>query len=259
VLLTDSFNDEPKRDDPAYATYTRYYTPGGRLTRYPDTPENRDYERLLAKLLRSQKVNIYGIGVQIDQSGRPIEQLPVSAPTVPETPEPTASVTPAVARPVSSKPPWLWIGLGAIALIGGLLALLPMLARPAALRILGGPAGPKDFQLKSGQTVRLGGDNANFAGDAYPVPGVAAPLATIRGGRGGQFTLAPAAASANAAPAAPPTTGTDGGPKVFHNGLPLEREAPLSYGDEVRVSVPDPQTGVAKDYRLKFQDPTKNF
>lgn len=247
VLLTDSFNDEPKRDDPAYADYLRYYTPGGRLARYPDTPENRDYERLLGKVQRSRKVKIYGIGVQIDANGRPVERLPQAAPE-PTTPEPT--FTPAVTTPVQRGPeiPWLWIALGLGALLLALFALLPLM-RAAPLRISGGPAGPKEFQIKHSGTVRLGGDGANFAFDAYPLPGVGTPPALVKGERG-QFILQPGTLHA---PGVPP-------PQVFHNGLPLEKPVGLNYGDEVRVSVPDPSgVGVAKEFRLKFEDPKQIF
>jgi len=249
VLLTDSFNDEPRKNDPAYATYLRYYTPGGRLTRYPDTPENRDYERLLAKMKRSQKVKIFGIGVQIDESGRPVERLPqaVEAEETPAAPVPT--LAPAVATPKKDNT-LLYVGLGlGAAALALLLLFLAQAARAVPLRIVGGPAGPKDFRLKSGQTVRLGGDGANFAHDAYPLPGLGAAPASVRGGRGGQFALVPGTL---AAPGVEP-------PKVFHNGMPLEKETPLGYGDEVRVSVPDPASGVAKDFRLKFEDPSKSF
>lgn len=254
VLLTDSFNDEPRRDDPAYATYLRYYTPGGRLQKHPDTPENRDYERLLAKMTRSRKINVYGIGVQIDESGRPVERLPQAAPEVQEAPSVAVVTSPATARPVGGEIPWLWIGLGTAALILGLLALMP-LSRTSFLRVSGGPGGPKDFQIKNGQTVRLGSDGAAAAFDAYPLPGVREPAAVIRGARG-QMVLAPAAP-----PGAPGGTGNQSpAPRVFHNGLPLEKEVPLAYGDEVRVSVPDPSgVGVAKEFRLKFDDPKKAF
>ncbi len=49
VLLTDSFNDEPRKDDPAYGTYLMYYTPGGRLEKYPDTPGEPRLRALAAK------------------------------------------------------------------------------------------------------------------------------------------------------------------------------------------------------------------
>lgn len=270
VLLTDSFNDEPKKDDPAYPMYLRYYTPGGRLNRYPDTPENRDYERLLAKMSRSRKVKVYGIGVQIDESGRPVERLPKAAPEIVEDTGPAVPrvTSPARAKPVGGEIPWLWIGLGVGALAVAGLLLLPM-TRSVAVRITGGPSGKKDFVLKNGQSIRLGGDNATVAFDAYPVPGVKEAPAVIRGSRG-QMVLSPATAGGGApkpgapgtaaAPTVPATGNPEAGARVFHNGLPLEKDAPLAYGDEVRISVPDPSgVGIARDYRLKFDDPKKSF
>lgn len=247
VLLTDSFNDEPKKDDPAYAEYLKYYTPGGRLQKYPDTPENRDYERLLAKVRRSQQVKIYGIGVRIDESGRPVERLPQAAPPPPESPaeDQTSGVTPTRERDTGLPWPWILGALALLLLLGGLF-LLPSL-RSVPLRIAGGPAGPKDFQVKSGGVIRLGGEGAGFAHDAYPLPGVQTPAALVRGARG-QLVLLPGGAGAGGARAA----------EVFHNGLPLEKEMDLSYGDEVRVSIPDP-SGVARNIRLKFEDPKKSF
>ncbi len=242
VLLTDSYNDEPKRDDPAYPTYLKYYVPGGRLNKYPDTPENRDYERLLRKMRRAQ----YGVGVQIDATGRPVERAPTTAAPPPVEAAPTPAATPA---PVEKSPdvPWPWIALGLAALGLGAFLLLGS-ARPVPLRVSGGPGGAKDFSLKAGQSLRLGGEGAAHAFDAYPLPGVLeAPAAIVQAGRGGQFRLLPGGGN-------PPA-----GARVFHNGLPLEREAALGYGDEVRVSVPDPATGVAKEFRLKFDDPTKTF
>lgn len=262
ILLTDSFNDEPRPTDPTYPDYLRYYTPGGRLTKYPDTPENRDYERLLQKLYRSRKVKAYGIGVQIDESGRPAERLPQAAPSVtslPATPAATAVVP--EEKPAS---PLLWLLLGAAALLAVLGALfLPALLRAATFRISGGPSGPKDFQLKNGQTVRLGGRGASFAGDAYPLPDLDNPAAEIRAARG-QLRLVPfGVVGAGNAPVPVPTAG--GGnqtalPLVFHNGLPLEKEEPLGYGDEIRVSIPSPSgTGVPREIRLKLDDPRKTF
>ena len=162
ILLTDSFNDEPNPNDSAYPDYLRYYTPGGRLTKYPDTPENRDYERLLRKLYRSRKVKAYGIGVQIDESGRPAERLPQAAPSASVTSTPAPFVPERDEKPASPLP---WIILGALALLAVLAALLlPALLRAATFRITGGPTGPKDFTLKNGQSVRLGRQGSQFRG-----------------------------------------------------------------------------------------------
>jgi uncharacterized protein (DUF58 family) len=93
VVVTDSFNDSPAAADPRRADYLKYYDPAS-LTRYPDTPENRDYERLLAK--RNQlRVEALGIGVLIDEdTGRPVERL--AAP-------PRASASPATSPAATSE------------------------------------------------------------------------------------------------------------------------------------------------------------
>ena len=115
------------------------------------------------------------------------------------------------------------------------------------LRITGGTAGQKDFQVKGGSPVRIGGDGANFTSDAYPLPGVKETVATVTGSRG-SFSLQPI-------PQLPE------GLRVYHNGVPLQGTVPLRYGDEVRVSVPDADgvSGVTKEIRLKFSDPNKPF
>ena len=251
VLLTDSFNDEPKRDDPAYATYLDYYTPGGRLKKYPDTAENRDYERLLRLMTDSQKVKIFGIGVQIDQSGRPVEQLPVAESSpAPATNTALPASTPIITVGGDAKKgglPIEWLaGLGALALLvfAGLLAFLRG-SKPVPLRIKGSPSGAHDFEIGSGQTVRLGGVSAHSF-DGYALPGFDAPVATLRAA-GGRFSVTPATQEGSTAPV-----------NVSLNGLPLERESPLNFGDEVRVFAPG-LNGTTKEYRLIFDDPTKSF
>ncbi|MBC8135054.1 MAG: VWA domain-containing protein [Fibrella sp.] len=251
ILLTDSFNDEPKRDDAAYPTYLQYYVPGGRLAKHPDTPENRDYERLLRLMTDSQKVQIFGIGVQIDKSGRPVERLP----QVEQTPAPatvggdqTSTSVATVGGDKKSGFPLEWLiggGLLALALIAGLVMFMRG-SKPVPLRIKGGPGGLKDFEIVAGQNVYIGGANAH-AFDAYALPGTANPVATLRGASGGRFTLAPMTQEGGASAV-----------KVILNGLPLEKESPLTFGDEVRISVPE-ASGAMKEYRLIFDDPTKSF
>jgi hypothetical protein len=252
ILLTDSFNDEPKPTDPSYQDYLRYYTPGGMLTKYPKTPENRDYERLLRELVVSGKVKQYGIGINIAEDGRPIERLPQNAP--PPVAAPVATPTPAPAAPKEKEStfPYVWVGLGALVLIGGAVALLQA-AKPTVLRITGGPGGMKDFQVKGGQPVRIGGEGANFAPDAYPLPGVAQPLALIKASRGA-MTLTPAAGKGSAGAGG----NEKGGGRVYHNGVPLDGDAPLNYGDEVRITAPA-DAGATREYRLKFDDPRKGY
>ena len=57
IVVTDSFNDPPAKNDPRMADYLKYYDPKS-LTRYPDTPENRDYERLLQKRLAFSRIRL---------------------------------------------------------------------------------------------------------------------------------------------------------------------------------------------------------
>jgi hypothetical protein len=239
VLLTDSFNDQPRTTDPAYADYLRYYLPGGRLDKYPDTPENRDYERLLASLRRSRTFKVYGIGVRVDESGRPIERLPDTEPS----PAPRESAVPDRRPPPAPEPtPWPLIALAAAVLGAGAVGWWVFASRPTPLRITGGPSGAKDFALKGSLGVRLGGDGAGFAADAYPLPGTKEPVAQVRGARGQLQVVSPPQPAA--------------GVRVFHNGLPLEGTVPLRYGDEIRVSVADPAgAGSPREYRLKFADP----
>ncbi|MBC7805160.1 MAG: VWA domain-containing protein [Akkermansiaceae bacterium] len=251
ILLTDSFNDSPKKDDPAYPTYLQYYVPGAGLQKHPNTPENRDYERLLRLMTDSQKVQIFGIGVQIDKSGRPVEQLPQAEPTpTTATDGGTQASTPVATVGATKKSglPLEWLiggGLLGLALVAGLVAFLRG-SKPVALRIKGNPGGAKDFEIASGQSVNIGGVNTH-AFDAYALPGTTNPVATLRGASGGRFNLAPVTQEGGA-PAA----------KVSLNGSPLEKESPLTFGDEVRISVPE-ASGAIKEYRLIFDDPTKSF
>ena len=173
--------------------------------------------------------------------------------------------TPGPTQPINVTPekpdPTLWIILGVVgvAAVGGFL-LAPMF-KSSSLRITGGPGGVKDFSLKSGTTIRLGGDGANFSPDAYPLPGVSQTVAQIRV-KGGRMTIAPPGATGKpggkSSPETAPVSNETGGPRVFHNGLPLDAETAMGYGDEVRVSIPNPG-GVAKEYRLKFEDPKKAY
>ena len=249
LLLTDSFNDEPKQADAEYPNYLKYYTPGGQLTKYPKTAENRDYERLLRSLVGSGKLTQFGIGIKIAENGRPIERLPQAEPAATDTSdsssEPAQSAPPAPQEKVSPLP-YILAGLGVIGLGAGAFFVSPLM-KDSVVRISGGPVGKKDFQIKNGQTVRIGGDGAAAAFDAYALPAAREPVAIIRGARG-QLFIALSAPKGNQKEL----------PGVYHNGLLLEREESLNYGDEIRISLPD-ATGVIKEYRLKFEDPRKGY
>ncbi|MGC4042386.1 MAG: VWA domain-containing protein [Armatimonas sp.] len=232
VLLTDSFNDEPKPEDPERVTYLKYYIPGGRLDKYPKTTENADYERLLLKY----KDHTFGVGIGLDENGRPKERLPKDAPT----PAPVVETTPPPI-PNSEKPD----GPPVAAIIGGL-AVLALGAgayfflnpKPMPLRVaLSSGGSPKDFQLKGNVGVRLGGEGAAASFDAYPLAGTKDPVGKLTGARG-QLMLYP---QPNAAA------------RVFINGVPLDKPTVVRYGDEIRVSLTD------KEIRLKLIDPAKSF
>jgi hypothetical protein len=240
VLLTDSFNDQPNNNTPEWEDYVKYYVPG-QLLKYPNTPENTDYTRLLAAYPSTS----YGVGIQVDPTtGRPVERDPFKNPIEKGTPEPTVTTTPAPVKPPDSYPflPYLFLLLPVLA--GGVVAFLML--KPVPLRItggsIGGSGGQKDFQVKTSAPIKLGGEGANFSSDAYPIAGVKETIATVTGARG-SFSLIPA-------PQLP------AGLRVYHNGVPLQGPTPLRYDDELRVSVPD-ANGVTKEIRLKFSDPNK--
>jgi hypothetical protein len=259
IIFTDSYNDEPKPDTPAYQNYLKYYTPGGMLTKYPKTPENRDYERLLKELVVSGKVKQYGIGINFAPDGRPIERLPQAVPSPLPTPSSTPDTHQTVPKPDENTSPLLWIILGAVGVVavGGLVTFLAM-PKPMGLRITNGPKEFKDFQVKSGQPVRIGGEGARLAPDAFPITELKAPVAVIRAGRGGLVIgppLAPKGSGKSDTPA-PTTSNENVKLRVLLNGLPLETETPMGYGDELRIVI-TPAGGVAKDYRLKLNDPKR--
>ena len=90
VLLTDSFNDQPKESTPEWQEYKNYYVPG-QLSKYPNTPENGDYNRLLSAYPGIS----YGIGIDIDPvTGRPKERDPKQKIIADAMPEPIEAATP---------------------------------------------------------------------------------------------------------------------------------------------------------------------
>ncbi len=233
ALLTDTYNDRPKPGDPAFSDYKNYYTLNKPIDVYPDTPENREYERLLKKY----RTKTFGIIVEIKDDGRPREQYPLGEPTpaaVVETSPPTAPTSAASGPPLGAI-------LGGLAVLGlGALGYFFLNPKPMPLRIaLASGGGAKDFQLKGNVGVKLGGDGAAASFDAYPLAGVKEPVGKLTGTRG-QLLLTPAP-QLNAAT------------RVFINGMPLEKPTPVRYGDEIRVSVE------GKELRLKLTDPAKSF
>ncbi len=247
VLLTDSFNDRPDLTDPNYPKYRDYYTLKG-LTVYPDTSENRDYERLLAKLTRSGCLHQYGVGVALAANGRPIERLPVG-PNQGDSASDMATEVPTVLAASGTRKPSSPLPL----ILGALLAALLLLAllwyllsrRPVPVRLrLGAKALPRDYRLTPGASLALGGAPSAVTGsqDIFPLAGLASPVALIKAERGG-LSLVPV-----------PPAG-DGSPILSHNGLRLQQPAPLRPGDDLRVSVPATGADAEREHRIDVMDP----
>jgi len=246
VLLTDSFNDQPLETDPNYASYTNYYTT--KLTVYPKTSENASYENLLKTLKGSGELKEYGVGVGIAPSGRPIERLPVG-PDESDSPD-AASVVSAAPLADANMPTRKTTDTGLLlfgcfgAVILGLALAFWFMSRPSMLRLrLGDKAMPRDYRLKSGRKVGLGGSltTTGPGDDFFPLAGIDTPAAFVTASGGG-FTLIPNGAVITTA-------------KVFHNGVPLEKQSPLRIGDEIRVTLPADDNPVPREYRIRFADP----
>ena len=245
VLLTDSFNDRPDLTDPNYPKYLAYYTLKG-LTVYPNSDENRDYERLLRDLKRKGCLHEFGVGVTIAPDGRPIERLPVG-PSQGDSSTDVTTDKPTILAPTSTEKPHspLPLILGAVlAALLLLLALWYLLSnRPIPLRLKLGDKGlPRDYRLRPGAKIALGGAPGTTAGseDLFPLAGLAAPVAFIQAMRGG-LTLTPAISDIPA--------------KLFHNGLSLQQTAPLHVGDELRVTTPATDTEPGREHRIRIEDP----
>ena len=247
VLLTDSFNDRPDLTDPNYPKYRAYYALKG-LTVYPNTPENRDYERLLHQLPRKGCLHQYGVGVAIAADGRPIERLPVGPGESDSDPanatETTTVLSPTGTAAAHSLLP-LILGCLLAALLLGLLLWYLLGRRPVPVRLKLGPKSlPRDYRLAPGTQIALGGSPGMASGsqDIFPLAGLAAPAAFIKAERGG-LSLIPAPHAGDAAPA------------LFHNGLALQQAAPLRVGDDLRISVPATAADPEREHRIQVQDP----
>jgi hypothetical protein len=227
VMVTDGFNDPPAASDPHRADYLKYYDARS-LTRYPQTAENRDYERLLAK--RNQlRVEAFGIGVLIDEdTGRPREQFaapPIRAveESAPLEEEPRNESTPAAFNP--------WWLVGAVALLALLLLavmmLRPMLSAEDIVLVEGArQAGP--FRMSAGSIVELGGTGHGDGAFGVPIPGTSAPIAFLkRSGGAYHLELAPA--------------GEGTAPEVKVNGETVHKTHPLQFSDEIQVQAPRPE------------------
>ncbi|MDQ2686376.1 MAG: hypothetical protein M3Y28_00750, partial [Armatimonadota bacterium] len=246
VLLTDSFNDQPLTSDSNYPKYRDYYTLGN-LTQYPDTSDNRDYERLLKQLQASGKLHQYGVGVGIAPSGRPIERLPLGPgqgdPDTSNAAPTTTVYSPGSQEKPQSNLPALLGGLGLL-LLAILGASFAFLNRPLPVRLkLGDRGTPRDYRLRKGNKIALGGALTSTApgDDVFPLGGVTAPLAFVQAGRG--------SADVVPAPNLPP------GVLLFHNGIKLDTPAPLRLGDEIRAVLPATDLAPAREHRVQFSDP----
>jgi hypothetical protein len=251
ILLTDSFNDPPAPADPNMGQYTAYYSPKG-LTVYPNTTENAEYERLLSTLKASGKLYQFGVGVGIAPSGRPIERIPTAAQS--DAPDAAAEPLTLPQETVENEPirrigdrPFVVIGCFSVVFIG-LIWVAIVLMRPTPVRLVLGDKGmPRDFRLRSGAKVCLGGTLANCGpGDDFlPLAGLAAPAAFVAASGGGAVLNPGGDRSATA-------------PKVFHNGVALEYPSPLRIGDEIRISAASADIGVPTEYRIRFADPKEH-
>lgn len=245
VLLTDSFNDRPAETDPNYPKYLDYYTLKG-LTVYPNTGQNRDYERLLAKLTANGKLTQFGVGIGLADNGRPIERLPVGAGQDDNDASAAASSAPIVTnapqeKTASNLP--LILGVAALALLAILAAVFGALNKPVAVRLkLSDKGAPRDYKLKPGAKIALGGSpvTAGAGDDVFPLAGLPAPIAFVMAARGGA-SLVPGEIAPGAG--------------VFHNGVKLEQTTPLSVGDEVRISLPATSDAAPREHRIRFADP----
>ena len=197
VLLTDSFNDRPDLTDPNYPKYLAYYTLKS-LTVYPASAENRDYVRRLRDLTDQGCLRQYGVGVALAPDGRPIERLPVGpgqgdSDSGVTTDAPTVLAPTETGRAHSLLP--LILGLIAAALLA-LLALWYFLSsRPVPLRLrLGDKSPPRDYRLRPGARVALGGALGTAPGtqDVFPL-GRFGRACGVRRGRPGRAEPGPCA------------------------------------------------------------------
>jgi len=237
VMVTDGFNDPPAQSDPRHADYLKYYDARS-LNRYPQTPENRDYERLLGK--RNQlRVEALGIGVLIDEdTGRPREQYAAPIPAE-EQSEPSAA--PVQPRNEAAEQPFgLWwllvLALLALLLIAWMV-LRPMMSAEEIVLVEGArQAGP--FRMSSGSVVELGGSGHGEGAFGVPIPGTAAPIAYLRRAGGSyRLELAPTSEGATL--------------EVRVNGEPVKDLHSLRFADEIQVRVTRPEG--ARTVRFSFE------
>jgi len=268
IVLSDGYHDDPAGNDPLYPYYVAYYVPGN-LDRRPETPQSRDYWKLLQGIQQKQ-IGMFGVGVKIVNGE--IREIPVpemvevavcpKSGLLPGTycpsedirkfergQEPAERCTvcqPAVAPvPPANKglPAWaVPAGIGA-AVLAALAGAYMMLFNPipVALAASGNSKSHLTFPLAHGGTVQLGGPGADKLDHAYPVPDTSEPAGAIRRSMG-NFLLEPNAQM------------TSGSAKLALNGEPVNAATALRFGDEIKITVTD-SAGVERDHRLQFDKP----
>jgi hypothetical protein len=115
-------------------------------------------------------------------------------------------------------------------------------SRPVAVSLAEGPRSFRNFRLRPGAAISLGGAGAADYDLGYPVAGTAHPVATLRRS-GKQFQLEPAAAGGN----------TTGAVTLLVNQEPVQRTVPIASGDEIKIRVPSSNPATPpRELRLEF-------
>ena len=240
-FLTDSFNDEPQvTTDAAYPGLSSLLYARRTANQVPKArPRNSDYERLLKKLLASGKLTQFGIGIKIAGQWSPDRTAAAVAdyartctpPTMRErtTTRSTPQYRPAKPASPATLPRW---SERILAVLAGIAAFVLRTTAAGVGRAHRGRPRRHERLLRSrtAAAIRVGRrwrvrrvrrlpDSRRCERAGCPrVRGVAwAIICRSRTARKGN----------QSAP-----------PRVYHNGLPLEKEEPLNYGDEVRVGLP---------------------
>ncbi|MCC6444470.1 MAG: VWA domain-containing protein [Armatimonadetes bacterium] len=252
ILITDGYNDAPAQDDLDYATY-RLYCDDRNPQALPDTPESKDYRRLLEKMGRARNFHTMGIGVEIRQNEPQL--IPVTGkseasglervqPALDEARVKIEEVTGQPAPPPAQEKhsaPWAMIALAAVVALALLIALLlKALTAPVWIRMA--QISPQDkgnvrfYILRPGGTIEIGGASQESQ-HAFPLPGVAAIAATVKRAMKG-FTFVP-----------------ESGVSAYINGEAVAGAAPVRIDDSIRVVVSTPQG--EQSFTLSFQQTTR--
>jgi hypothetical protein len=241
ILVSDSFNDTPSPADPSRADYEKYYRLDAngiaRLTDYPASAENRDYERLLHGRQRLA-ITTWGLGVGIDErTGRPIERLPRGRPEHGDE-EPAPAPPPAAPHDTPTPIPWIPIALGAAAL-AGVIGWMVM-NQPAHVSLSEGPKRYQNYALRPRQSIVLGGSTARGDERGYPISGTLQPCGYLERGLR-DFTLRPSEATSAGVSA------------LFVNNEEIGQARRIDYSDDIKIRVNRPGQGLpAAEHRLQF-------